>query len=169
MVKNVHFQAILTKTSFCPNNQHTWTKEVPNSIKNCFQEILCSYVFCAGENTDIGQNCPKMDIFYHTRNWIKSKRNDLRSKLPKSFPYKHDSVCLGKVLCKFQNKLSLPSPFICTKVFPIQLIRFCKKHFWAFLILNHFALVLISFWYGIWQAFGTLGDFFPSGPKWKNS
>ena len=70
--------------------------------------------------------------------------------MPKRFPTKITPFVWKKFCANFVNKLSLPSPFVCTKVF-LQLLKSqYKKYFWAFMILNHFKLILSIFIDGKW-------------------
>ena len=87
---------------------------------------------------------------YHRRNYLKPKRLDLRSKKPKSFAYKCDTVCLLKSFVPIFKTNSLsPLSLFTQKFFPLHVISCCrKKYFWPFVILNHVRLVLNSFFYG---------------------
>ena len=65
--------------------------------------------------------------------------------MTKRFPTKTTPFVWKKFCANFVNKLSLLSPFVCTKVFPKLLMSQYKKHIWAFMILNHFKLILSFF------------------------
>ena len=82
---------------------------------------------------------------YHSRKNLRSSQNDLRSLIPKRFPTKITPFVWKKFCANFVNKLSLPSPFVCTKVFPKLLKNQFQKYFWAFMILNYFKLILSFF------------------------
>ena len=93
-------------------------------------------------------------LIYHSRNWISSKWNDLRSKLPKSFSYMQTWLwLLGKSRAIFQNKLSLPSPFICTEIFKYIWSYFARHTFGHCFGFNQFFL-----WYILLKATSYFQD-----------
>ena len=106
----------------------------------------------------------KSHKIYHSRKNLRSSRNDLRSFLPKRFPTKITLFVWKKFCANFVNKLSLPSPFVCTKVLPKLLKNQFQKYFWAFMILNHFKLILSFFLDGMTFICIYAGIFFVQFP-----
>ena len=87
---------------------------------------------------------------YHRRNYLKPNWHDLRSQMAKSISHNSISDVKEKLLWKQREREGRESLFwkLAQNFFPNRQCHICRKNFWAFLILNHVALVLNNVFYG---------------------